>query len=363
MYAELHALSNFSFLRGASHPEELVTRAFELGYEALALTDECSVAGVVRAHMAAKDRGLKLLIGSEFTLEEGFRLVVIAKNRRGYAELCSLITKGRRSAEKGSYSLCCDDFGEGVGNCLALWVPGHDIGLADPSAWLQQRFPERAWIAVELLADGFDRVRLAALTKLGLRSGLPLVAAGDVHMHRRARRQLQDTLTAIRLKTTLARSGFALYPSGERHLRSLRRLRRLYPQALLDETLKIAAGIHFSLDELRYEYPAELVPAGETASSWLRKLTYRGAKRRWPEGVSGKVRKLLEHELCLIAELVYEPYFLTVHDIVDWARSKDILCQGRGSAANSAVCFCLGITEVDPARMSLLVERFISERT
>ncbi len=201
---------------------------------------------------------------------------------------------------------------------------------------------------------------MARLTELGTSLGLPLVATGDVHLHVRARRRLQDVMTAVRCNVPLAEAGWALYPNGERYLREPARLAKLYPSALLAESVEIAAQADFSLDELRYEYPREIVPAGETPTSHLRKLTEAGAVRRWPAGIAPHVRKLIEHELSLIAELDYEPYFLTVHDIVRYARSQQILCQGRGSAANSVVCYCLGITEVDPARMSMLFERFIS---
>jgi error-prone DNA polymerase len=360
-YAELHAVSNFTFLRGASHPEELVHRACELGYEALAITDECSVAGVVRAHMAAKDYGLKkLIVGSEFELENGLKLVVLARNRRGYARLCRLITEGRRAADKGSYRLRKEAFADGLPDCLVLWVPDNRLALADENRWMPETFRGRLWIAVELLADGADRERLSRLERLGAELGMPLVASGDVHMHRRERRALQDTLTAVRLGTTLDRAGFALYPNGERYLRTPPKLAKIYPEALRRETLSIAEMIDFSLDELRYEYPDEIVPEGETPASYLRRLSEEGMRRRWPEGAPEKVVKLVEHELELIASLGYEAYFLTVYDIVAWARSQGILCQGRGSAANSAVCFCLGVTGVDPARMSVLVERFIS---
>ena len=226
--------------------------------------------------------------------------------------------------------------------------------------WVAERFPGRAWIAVELLCGANDKARLAALRELGEACGLPLVAAGDVHMHLRSRRKLQDTLTAIRLGKPLAQCGQALYPNAERHLRLRLRLANLYPRDLLDETVRIAARCTFSLDCLRYEYPEEIVPPGATPSGHLRALTETGLARRFPEGVPHKVHALVEHELKLIAELGYEPYFLTVHDIVSFARSKNILCQGRGSAANSAVCYALGITEVDPARMSMLFERFVS---
>ena len=359
-YAELHAISNFTFLKGASSPEELVRCAGRLGYTALALTDECSVAGVVRAHTAAREQGIKLAIGSEFALEDGLRLVLLAPTREAYGQLCALITQGRRAAPKGHYRLERADFEATLSACLALWIPGTpaDSGQGE---WIRARFGPRAWIAVELLATGRDRQRLAALEALAERLQLPLVASGDVHMHVRNRRALQDTLTAIRLKTSVAEAGFALHSSGERHLRPRERLAAVYPLALLEETVAVADRCRFSLDELRYEYPEELVPGGETPASYLRKLTEEGRVRRWPEGVGSDVQELISHELKLIAELQYEPYFLTVCDIVRFARRRGILCQGRGSAANSAVCFCLGITEVDPARMAMLFERFISK--
>ena len=361
-YAELHALSNFTFLRGASHPKELVQQAVELGYSALALTDECSVSGVVRAHMAAKEAGLKkLIIGAEFQLVTGLKLIVLAQNHGGYTSLCQLITRGRRAAEKGSYVLTAADFEAALPDCLVLWVPDNQLFLAAEDSWILDAFVHRLWIAVELLADGLHRQRLERLHCLGETLELPLVASGDVHMHCRARRALQDTLTSIREGLTLDQAGFALYPNGERYLRSRETIASIYPEALLKETLEIAGRIDFSLDELRYEYPHELVPDGETATTYLRQLSERGMRSRWPDGVPKKVIKLVEHELELIHELQYESYFLTVYDIVTFARGEGILCQGRGSAANSAVCFCLGITEVDPGRMATLVERFISK--
>ena len=265
-YAELHCLSNFTFLRGASHPHELVEQADALGYTALAITDECSVAGVVRAHMAAKNRRLKLLIGSEFRLICGLKLVALAIDRRGYGRLCRLITRGRRAAAKGQYSLTRADL-EAVGleQCFILWLPA-----ARPSPeelrWLAGRFPGKVRIAVELLRDGSDRERLAALAQIGAQCGVPLIASGDVHMHVRARRRLQDALTAIRLKVPIAEVGLRLYANGERYLREPARLARLYPRELLEATVELALGCSFSLDELRYEYPRELVPPGETAA-------------------------------------------------------------------------------------------------
>jgi len=361
-YAELHALSNFTFLRGASHPEELVETAAALGYEALAITDECSMSGIVRAHTAAKEHGLKKLIfGSELRLRSGRKLVALAQSREGYAALCELVTKARRAADKGSYALTRIAFEGGLPGCIVLWVPDASLSLDVEDHWIRETFRDRLWIAVELLADGRQREQLEKLRAEGRRLKLPLVACGDVHMHCRSRRILQDTLTAIREGVTVDRAGFALHPNGERHLRSLQVLQHAYPRELLAETMRIADSISFSLDELRYEYPDEIVPDGQTPASYLRCLTEQGMRRRWPDGVSPKVVELIEHELRLIADLRYEPYFLTVYDIVAFARSQNILCQGRGSAANSAVCFCLGITEVDPDRMAMLVERFISK--
>ena len=366
-YAELHCLSNFSFLRGASHPEELAVQAVAQGYAALALTDECSLAGVVRVHQAFRAQGgaTRLIIGSEMRTVDGLKLVFLAQNREGYGNLSALITLARRRAEKGAYTLQRHDLNAispngALPDCLVLWVPEAAPSVAD-GRWLAERFPGRCWIAVELHAGPDDAARLAELQALGAACGLPLVAAGDVHMHVRALRPVQDVLTALRLRTSVFDAGHALFPNGERHLRSRLRLARLYPPELLAETLRIAALCTFSLDELRYEYPEEIVPAGYTPTSWLRHETEAGLRRRYPAGVPDAVRERIEHELRLIAELNYEAYFLTVYDIVCFARGAGILCQGRGSAANSTVCFALGVTEVDPARSAMLFERFVSK--
>ncbi|HWK53090.1 MAG TPA: error-prone DNA polymerase [Hyphomicrobiales bacterium] len=357
-YAELHCLSNFTFLRGASHAEELVERAVRLGYAALAITDECSMAGIVRAHVAARAAGLRLIAGSEFRLEDGLRLVLLAENANGYGNLCELITRGRRRAPKGEYRLMRADVA-GLSDCLALWLPAAPPDLAQ-AHWLAQSFAGRAWIAVELHRGPDDAQRLAELMEISTATGLPLVATGDVHMHCRERQRLQDVLTAIRLGMPLAEAGAALHPNGERHLRSIERLAHLYPAALLGETVAVAARCQFSLDEIHYEYPEELVPPGKTPTSHLRDLTYAGAARRYPNGVPEAVGDILERELALITELRYESFFLTIEDIVRFARERNILHQGRGSAANSAVCYCLGITAVDPEQMQALFERFIS---
>ncbi len=363
-YAELHCITNYTFLRGASDPEELVHRAAQLGYHALAITDECSVAGVVRAHVAAKEAGLRLAIGSELALAGGPRVVLLAASIAGYEKLCELVTRARRAAPKGEYRATRADFPADTEGLLALWIPPRAPGegpAEEEAAWIRERFPGRAWIAVELHRGCDDALRLAQLEAIGARLGLPCVAAGDVHMHERRRQRLQDVMSAIRLQRPLAEAGRALHANGERYLRPIGRIARIHPARLLAATLDVASRCAFSLDEIRYEYPDELVPAGETPATHLRRLAYEGLARRYPRGAPASVVETVEHELALIAELAYEPFFLTVHDIVDFARREKILCQGRGSAANSAVCYCLGITEVDPARMSVLFERFISK--
>lgn len=356
MYAELLCLSNFTFLRGASHPEELVQRADDLGYRALALTDECSISGVVRAHEAAQKLAIRLLVGSRFVLDDGLQLVLLARNRKGYARLCRLITQARRHAQKGHYQLQRQDLQQDLEHCYALLLAENE----EQVAWFAKYFPARGWLALALLREGDDEKRLTRCLRWGSHYELPLVAVGDVHMHARGRRALQDVLTAIREQRQVAHLGALRLSNGERHLRSLDELRSLYPEALLRESLRIAAGCQFSLDEVKYQYPDDVTPQGMTPWAFLRQLTEDGIRRRWSGECPGKVRAQVEYELKLIAELRYEAYFLTVWDIVRYAREQGILCQGRGSAANSAVCYCLGITEVDPARMSLLFERFIS---
>ncbi|MFN3566604.1 MAG: error-prone DNA polymerase, partial [Burkholderiaceae bacterium] len=376
-YAELHCVSNFSFLRGASHPEELVERAAALGYAALAITDECSLAGVVRAHVEAKARGLHLIVGTEVQLTNAdgaphAKLVLLATDRESYGNLSEFITLARMRADKGTYRAHVADLeGEtpghahlaGLPGCLALLVPEREVSferLFAQSMWLATQFAGRAWIAAANLLRATDGVRIERIERVADLTGLPVVAAGDVHMHVRSRKPLQDVLTAIRLGRPVAECGFALASNAEQYLRPRIRLAQLYPAEWLAETVAIAARCRFSLGELRYEYPEEIVPPGETPTSHLRALTEAGARRRFPNGVPDRVRALIEKELALIGELRYEAFFLTVEDIVRWARSQGILCQGRGSAANSAVCYCLGITEVDPERCNLLFERFVS---
>ncbi|MGH8159388.1 MAG: error-prone DNA polymerase [Rhodanobacter sp.] len=364
-YAELHCLSNLSFLRGVSTARELFVRATSLGYTALAITDECSLAGIVRALEASRGTGLPLIVGSEITVEEGAKLVLIAQDRAGYANLCQIITIARSRAEKGRYRALLQDFTDRADGLLAILLPankdGHVHGDADAHAvQLATYFPDCLWIGVELHRGADDAGTLATVTELGQRHNIPLVAAGDVHMHLRRRRALQDAVTAIRLGTTLSDGAGELFPNGERHLRSLEELGEIYPSALLEETAAIARRCTFDLTGMGYQHPHEVVPLGQSPSDWLRYLTFEGAKTRWPGGTPPRLLAQIEHELGLIAELRFEAFFLTVEDIVRFARSRNILCQGRGSAANSVVCYCLGITEVDPVRGHLLFERFLS---
>ncbi|WP_425317345.1 error-prone DNA polymerase [Stutzerimonas chloritidismutans] len=359
-YAELHCLSNFSFQRGASSASELFERAKRQGYDALAITDECSLAGIVRAWQASKDTGLPLIIGSEVQIEGGPKLVLLVENLTGYQALCQLITRARRRAEKGRYQALREDLSEWpLEGLLAIWLPAH-TGADAEGQWLRERFPERLWLGIELHLGPDDALQLRQSLAQASRLVIPAVACGDVHMHARGRRALQDCMTAIRHYLPVAEAGCHLFANGERHLRSIVELAQLYPAELLAETLRISQRCHFQLDQLKYQYPHELVPPGHDTTSWLRKLVEDGASWRWPDGITEKARAQLEHELELIADLHYESYFLTVHDIVRFARERGILCQGRGSAANSSVCFVLGITELDPVRSKLLFERFLS---
>ena len=375
-WAALRCMSNFSFLRGASHPEELVRRAGELGCAALALTDECSLAGVVRAHVAAREAGVKLLVGSQFRLrlDAGHEavLVLLARHRADYAALCRFITGLRRASPKGSYRLELEQLlRQPPGACLGVlclprraddarllgWAAALRDGLGAAS---DQDSGQGLLLGVELHRELDDARWLQRLRALSGQLGMELVACPDVQMHAASRQPLHDTLCAIRLGRELARCGLELQPNAERALQGLEQLARRYPAELLERSARLAARCSFSLEELRYNYPREVVPPGLRADEHLRRRVYEGAHRRWPGGADAAMRELIEHELALIAELGYAHYFLTVDDIVAFARSRGILCQGRGSAANSVVCWCLGVTEVDPARMQVLFERFIS---
>jgi len=404
-YAELHCRSNFSFLRGASHPEELVAQAAELGYAALAIADRNSLAGVVRAHLAAKEHNLHLLIGAEITPIDASPLVLLAPDRAAYGRLCRLITRSRRRTPKGRCAIYLQDIAELAPGLIAIAL-AQGVGASSCHSEEAQRprnlatsarasqiprsarndrpttpplrpsvpsslrpfhtyrdiFGNSLFLAAELAYDVPDAVRLEQLAELSRQTGIPLVAANDVHYHVPRRRYLQDVLTCIREKCTLAAAGRRLFANAERHLRPPAEIIRRYaacPEAI-ERALQIAARCTFSLDELCYEYPHELCPRDTTPVEYLAKLTWTGARERYPDGIPESVCNLAQRELELIAELKYEHYFLTVWDLVRFARRRGILCQGRGSAANSAVCYCLGITAVDPARIDLLFERFIS---
>jgi error-prone DNA polymerase len=361
-YAELHCLTNFSFLRSASHAHELVEQAKNLGYSALAITDECSLAGIVKAHVAAKELDLKLLIGSEFFLQEKIHTISLVMNRTGYSELSALITLARRRNVKGKYQLHLRELENNLRNNLLIWKPLRECENNDEIAeTLKNSFPDRLWIGYSNLlhaneTEHFDRCRM-----LSERWKIPLIACGDVAMHISQRKMLLDSVTAIYHNTSIDKLGFRRNANSERYLRPLDTLETLYPYELLQETSRIAARCNFSLNELKYEYPHELVPDNITPAAYLAHQVEIGAQIRWPNGVPIAIRQSIAKELALIRKKNYEYYFITVYDIVQYARKEGIYCQGRGSAANSVVCFCLGITEVSPEETGLLFERFISE--
>lgn len=367
-YAELHCLSDFSFLRGAASAEELFERARDLGYEALAITDECSLAGIVRGWEASRATEVPLVVGSEFTLACGLKCVLLVETTAGYTRLCELITTARRAVDKKGYRLArqdverlLSDVDPAVCGLFALWLPAREIDETQ-GRWLQSVFGDRAHMAVELHREQDDTARLARLLESAARLAMVPVAAGDVHMDVRRRRALQDTMTAIRHVAPLAECGEHLFRNGERHLRTRRALGNIYPRALIDAAVALARRCRFDLKrDIHYRYPAELVPAGHKPTTWLRELTERGMRERWPEGVPDSVVDQIDGELALIEELQYEAFFLTVWDIVRFAKEQNILCQGRGSSANSAVCFALGITVVNPAESRLLMARFLSK--
>ena len=365
-YAELQVTSNFSFLRGASHPDEMVERASELGYRALALTDRNTLAGVVRAHETARRTGLHFIPGTRLDLVDGPSLLCLPATRHGYGALARLITTGRRRAPKGECHLTRQDVAAAANADGHIFIavppvsPGADF--ADHLAWYRDHLAAPLHLAATHYHRGDDDRRLARLARLAESYGLPLVATGDIHQHDPTRRRLHDVLTCIREHCTIDNAGWCLEANAERHLKSPTELARLYrdhPEARAN-TARIAERCRFSLAELRYEYPDEVASDGHTPRETLTTLTWAGATERYPDGIPPKVRAIIEHELALIAQLEYEPYFLTVEDIVRKARELGILCQGRGSAANSAVCYCLGVTSVDPAQIDLLFERFIS---
>ena len=359
-YAELQVTTNFSFLRGASHPDELVVTAAALGHSAIAITDRNSLAGIVRAHHAAKEVGFRLVVGCRLDLRDGTSLLAFPEDRAAYSRLTRLLTLGKRRAPKGECHLdYADVVAHGEGQIVVV-LPSAD--MADFATRVAADFGDRAYLAVHHLYRGDDARRLARLAALGKAAGLPLVATNDVLYHLPERRPLQDVLTCIREGCTIREAGYRLAANAERHLKPAQEMARLFREYwdIVERSLEIVERCRFNLDELRYEYPEEPVPEGQTPQQRLADLAGKVRAERFPEGVPDKVRGLIEHELRLIERLDYARYFLTVHDIVRFARQRGILCQGRGSAANSVVCYCLGITAVDPARIDVLFERFIS---
>ena len=360
-YLEFAVASNFSFLRGASHPEELMVQAAHLGLAGIALADRNSLAGVVRAHLAKREQNLSLRYhpGARLVFADGTPdILAYPRDRAGWGRLCRLLTLGNLRAKKGGCILQLDDLLAHAFGLELIAMSGNAALLSR----LRTTAPGRVRLAASMLHRGRDRLLLARRKELALSADVPLIAINDVHYHHPDRRVLADVLTCIREKTTIERAGRRLSPNAERFLKAPDEMLRLFrdaPEAIA-ETLKLSDALSFSLDELKYEYPDETIEGFASAQDALTHLTDAGAAQRYPHGIPAKVRATIEHELTLIAQLQYAPYFLTVHDIVRFARAQGILCQGRGSAANSAVCFCLGITEVDPDRADLLFERFIS---
>lgn len=362
-YAELFCQSNFSFLCGASHPQELVNQAHFLGYQALAITDECSVAGVVRAHTEIKEHklNLKLIVGSLFQLNDDLRIVLLCPSRQAYAELCRIITNARRRSPKGEYNLQEWDL-KTVRECLAIWLPnGNKRPDTFWAEWLNKHYPGRLWIGCPRILTANEAEYLHYCERLSQLYRLPITACGAVLMHQPERQALQHVVSAIKQGTTVAKLGRTLLSNAERTLRPLSKLAKLYKTEWLQESINIAARCRFDMSELRYEYPAELIPSGRTPQQHLRDLVEVGITKRFPEGIKTSVRDIIEKELSLIAEQQYEYFFLTIHDIVQFAQQRKILYQGRGSAANSVVCYCLEITSVDPRQINVLFERFISK--
>ena len=365
LYAELQVTTNFSFLRGASHADELVGRAAALGIAAIGIADRNTLAGVVRAHVAARQAGLRLLVGARLDLTDGPSLLCYPRDRAAYGRLCRLLTLGQRRTVKGGCVIALDDvIDHAEGQVLIALPPAvlPDEGFEEKLAGLRARHDGPLYLAASMLYRGDDRARLNRLSAIAARHGTPLVATNDVHQHTPERRALQDVLTAMREHVPVARAGYRLSANAERHLKAPAEMARLFRghEDAIARTAEIVDLCPFSLDELRYEYPDEPVPQGTTPQQHLEALAWKGAAWRYPKGIPEKIRAVLEHELAMIARLDYARYFLTVHDIVRFARSRGILCQGRGSAANSAVCYCLDVTAVDPNQIDLLFERFLS---
>ncbi len=364
-YAELQASSNFSFLRGASHVEELVEEAARLGLAAIGIADRNTLAGAVRAHVAAKRAGIRLLTGARLDLADRTSLLCYPRDRAAWGRLCRLLTLGQQRVGKGECLLYREDLLAHAEGQLLIALPPEDgsgKGFETRLARLRRAHGGPFYLAAHMLRRGGDRARLHRLATLAECTGTPLLATNDVHYHHPGRRPLHDVLTAVREHVTVAQAGWRLAANAERHLKEGGEIARLFRghEEAVARSLEAVSLCRFSLDEIAYEYPDEPVPPGSTPQRHLEALVRKGAAWRYPDGIPEKVSAALRHELGLIDELDYAPYFLTVHDIVCFARKKGILCQGRGSAANSAVCYCLGITAIDPVRIDLLFERFVS---
>ncbi|NVD07017.1 DNA polymerase III subunit alpha [Vibrio sp. JPW-9-11-11] len=361
-YAELFCQSNFSFLTGASHAQELILQADFLRYRALAITDECSVAGVVRAYSTIQQQQLNinLIIGSMFWLNSQCQVVLLCPNRAAYAELCRIITNARRRCDKGAYQLSEWDL-MSIKHCLLLWLPSHTRSDDQWGLWLTQHHNHRLWIGLQRHLAADDHAYITHCQRLARELGLPITACGGVLMHTATRLPLQHTLSAIKHGCTVEELAEKRLTNSERCLRSQEKLAKLFKPEWRQESVNIAQRCRFCLSELQYEYPSELVPDGYTPISYLKALVEKGKQTRFKQGVPAEIQATIDKELALIEELNYPFYFLTIHDIVMFAKQQGILYQGRGSAANSVVCYCLEITSVDPRQISVLFERFISK--
>ena len=364
-YVELQTTSNFSFLKGASYPEELVHRAVELEHKAIAITDRNTLAGVVRAHLAARETGIKIIVGARLDFTDSESILCLPTNHAAYSRLTRLITLGRRRAPKGECYLSIDDFLNAQKDQIIVILSQSQCDL-DHLSFTLSRFSgvmgDRCYLSLQNFLEYGDTRRIALLDNLASKVNVSTVVTNDVHYHDLTRRKLQDTLTAIKNRCTVDNAGYKLFVNAERHLKSADAMSALFPnhKEAISRTVEIAERCSFSLDQLVYEYPDDGAPPGTTPQKYLTDLAWAGAQDRYPSGIPDKVCLQIKHELQLIDELSYANYFLTVHDIVQYARNRGILCQGRGSAANSAVCYCLGITAVDPTKIDLLFERFIS---
>ncbi|HYE53771.1 MAG TPA: error-prone DNA polymerase [Chitinophagaceae bacterium] len=369
-YTELQVTTNFSFLRGASHPHELVKQAADLGYTEIAITDRNTLAGLVRAHAAAREHNIRIIPGCRLDLLDGPSLLAYPINHDGYTQLCELLTTGNLRAEKGECHLYKTDLYKFIRAMKLVVLPpplneqlGFDSSFKASVKEYREAFGEHLYIAASRYYQGDDAKYLYRIAQLSEQLQVPMVATNDVHYHEAERRQLQDVLTCIREKCTIYTAGFKLHPNAERHLKPAEEMKRLFARylAAIERTQEIVQSCQFSLDMLKYEYPEEITTEGHTPQEELTMLTWEGAAKRFPEGIPQKIKNNIQHELEFIERKNYAAYFLTVYDIVRFANEQRILCQGRGSAANSTVCYCLGITAVDPSQIDLLFERFISD--